>query len=357
MEENSPPREPEVFFCDLCQESIPEKELARGMAVEIQGRRVCQRCRRKLVPPLPSARWAALFAFLALAAAAGSAGLVYLQKRELGAGLREVLARMDALEEGRAEEARTRAEALREVGKDLRRLDGALGEAGKTWNGVSARVASLESALQSFRKELLGREKGMEEKFLSLAERLSALEAAVGKSGRTLLDLSKGMETLAGRLDRLQASSQSPPAEAKGEAPGEEKPAAPGEKLAGLAEELKSSEPDRRWKAVESLEKIPSPQAVRLVARALSDPDIWVRRLAAEALGRMGLTEAVGPLIRALADKEPMIRAAAAASLRTLTGKNFGFDPNGSPAARRRAMGLWKAWWARKEQKKAGPKG
>ena len=44
-----------------------------------------------------------------------------------------------------------------------------------------------------------------------------------------------------------------------------------------------------------------------------------------------------------------MIRAAALASLKTLTGKSFGFDPNGSPGSRKRALGLWKAWWSKRK--------
>ena len=88
-----------------------------------------------------------------------------------------------------------------------------------------------------------------------------------------------------------------------------------------------------------------SPEAARLVAGVLEDPDLWVRRLAAEVLGKLGGDPALEGLIKALGDAELVVRAAALGSLRKLTGEDNGFDPQASAADRRRAVQRWQAWW------------
>ncbi len=358
MEENSHPSEPEVYFCDLCQESIPERDLLEGKAVEIQGRRVCRRCRARLVPPLPSARVAAFLSFFALLAAAGAAGLVLLQKKDTDQWRRAQASRRQTWEaqwKSAGEEARKEREAL---GKGLRALEGRVGETEKSMAGLAQAQKNLSAALEALKNDLFSLRSALTGKMLTLAERLSALEAALGETRK---GVEKRLASLFDLFKRMEAPRSLPLPGLPGENPSPSPKASPGpssqEELARLEKQLQSPEADQRWKAVESLEKMPGPQAVRLVARALQDKDIWVRRLAAEVLGRMGREEAVGPLIEALADPEAMIRAAALASLRTLTGKSFGYDPNASPGARKRALLLWRAWWEKRKGSGKSPKG
>ncbi len=358
MEENPPAQEPEVFFCDLCQESIPERDLLEGRAVEVQGRRVCRRCRARLVPPLPSARLAAVLAFLALLAAGAAAGLLLLQKREADQWRRARASWEDGWtvrwEAGR-EEARREREALR---KALQSLGKRVGGAEKTLGELARARKTLSDALEALKKDMFALRTSLTGKMLVLAERLSALETALGGTRKGVEELSRRFASLSKQivvprslpLPGLPRESGSPSPQVSPKAPSEKE-------LARLEKQLQSPEADQRWKAVEALEKMAGPEAVRLVARALQDKDIWVRRLAAEVLGRMGREEAIGPLIEALSDPEAMIRAAALASLKTLTGKTFGYDPNTSPGARKRALLLWRAWWEKRKGGGKSPKG
>ncbi len=357
MEDSLPQAEPEVFFCDLCQESIPEQDLLSGQAVEIQGRRVCRVCRRKLVPPLPSARWAAFLALLAFLAAAGAGTFLLFQKKDLDRWRREEVSRREALARAWKQEGERSRAQVETLEKEVRALGGRLERVGKFQADLARTQADFMAALEAVKKDFFSLRASLEGKVLTLAERLSALETALEGNRKGIEKLAKGLAQL---KQRAPSPVPSPPRSAKGaslpKAP--EAPARPARAdLAKLEKMLGSSEADQRWKAVEALEKVHSPRAVLLVCKALQDPDIWVRRLAAEALGRMGKAEAVGPLIEALADQESMIRAAALASLKTLTGKSFGFDPSGSPGARKRALNLWRAWWAKQKEKGKSPKG
>ena len=49
-------------------------------------------------------------------------------------------------------------------------------------------------------------------------------------------------------------------------------------------------------------------------------------------------------LIYALNDSKPQVRQIALQALGILTGQNKGFDPNGSPEARQKAVDQWKKW-------------
>ncbi len=358
MEENSPPQEPEVYFCDLCQESIPERDLLEGRAVEIQGRRVCRGCRGRLVPPLPSARLAAVLAFLALLAAAGTGGLVLLQKKEVDQ-LRRAQASWEkgwtARWEAGKEEARGERETLR---KALQGLGNRLGGAERSLGEMLQARKNLFAALEAVKKDMFSLRTTLTGKILTTEERLSAMETVLREARKGIHDLSRRLAALCNVIDAPRSLPLPGLPQDSGSSSPKAPPSPPSKKeLALLEKQIQSSEADQRWKAVESLEKISGPQAVRLVARALQDKDIWVRRLAAEVLGRMGREEAVGPLIEALSDPELMIRAAALTSLRTLTGKSFGYDPNASPGARRRALLLWKAWWEKRKGNEKSPKG
>lgn len=78
----------------------------------------------------------------------------------------------------------------------------------------------------------------------------------------------------------------------------------------------------------------------------LDSPYPALRRETAEELGRRGRWDAVPRLIARMGDDDVGVRAASAASLRRLTNRFFGFDPEGRLTARRRATDRWREWWA-----------
>ena len=82
----------------------------------------------------------------------------------------------------------------------------------------------------------------------------------------------------------------------------------------------------------------------------MADPDPELRRAAALAAGAKGkdrVAEFADMLVELTADKEGLVAQAARASLKSLTGQDFGPEPMAGPDERTKAAAAWKEWWAR----------
>ena len=91
---------------------------------------------------------------------------------------------------------------------------------------------------------------------------------------------------------------------------------------------------------------------MRMTAKTLNDMmrdrDRELRRgaaLAVAAKGKDRLHEFAPMLIRLIADDESMVAQASRATLKALTGQDFGPAPDASPAERGRAVIAWRSWW------------
>jgi HEAT repeat protein len=94
-----------------------------------------------------------------------------------------------------------------------------------------------------------------------------------------------------------------------------------------LAAGLHDHDRDVRIAACEALGKHGGPQAAQELSRALKeDSDVDVRLAAARGLGESRSTEAIHPLGDALEDQDPAIQHRAMASMKKVSGKDFGSD-------------------------------
>lgn len=92
---------------------------------------------------------------------------------------------------------------------------------------------------------------------------------------------------------------------------------------------LRDADPSVREEAARALQRIHAPEAVEpLMAATRRDreDETPVRVQAAAALGQYAEPRVVEQLIATLADESLAVNAAAVASLRTLTGQDFGYD-------------------------------
>jgi HEAT repeat protein len=94
-----------------------------------------------------------------------------------------------------------------------------------------------------------------------------------------------------------------------------------------LAAGLHDHDRDVRIAACEALGKRGGPQAAQELSRALSeDADVDVRLAATRGLGESRSTEAIHALGDALEDQDPAIQHRAIASMKKVSGKDFGTD-------------------------------
>jgi hypothetical protein len=110
--------------------------------------------------------------------------------------------------------------------------------------------------------------------------------------------------------------------------------------------ELKDASAGNRWNAVTVLGDTDDPRVVPHLLPMLSDDDVFVRMATARVLGDLGSAAAIPGLIDALSDAQAAVREAAVVALRLLSGRDYRFDPLGKEGDRNKAQSSWRKWWA-----------
>ena len=383
----------ELLFCDVCNESVPLKDLDDGRAVRRKGRVVCSSCegamshgrdddepvadapRSPSGPPEPKrsaarepravpaaagrggpgsgAGLAAFGAFLGLAGIAAAVGGGFWLKDGLDA---ERVARLEAQENlrGRIEASGQRVEAA------LRADSGTLQE---EVGLLRAELGSLRERIEEAAQEERERTDGLRAELGSNGQRLTALEALggrlddlsleIGKVGRFTADLHAQQLRITERLEALREDVGDVRDLASvdvGALLGAGPDAAPDAGVdrapwLDFVGDLKSQSESVRWQAVQSIGQAGDPAAAEYLTPMLNDPDIFVRMAAARNLGDLGAPLGIPALIDALEDPEESVRESAAVSLRAMTEKDFRFEPGDKEADRAKAVKRWREWW------------
>ena len=372
----------EIYFCDLCNESVPQGDLERGRARMENGRVICQACEAAMSPegegpegpakgaaasagdkpptqapaapgatPAPAAApgggatgtVAVLLGSLALVTACAlAAGLFAV----FDARLRDLEGQLSESESGRRED---RLRLAQEWRRDLQELDARVGiltertEAARDERGGLGErletLADLRGQLQGLEERLQGQLDAQDERALQKSElQAGDLDLLTDR----LRDLEAEFLRLAGRLDAGPAVAATAEPAVASEPAGEEAPS-----WMGLVADLKSQNSGERWQAVQELGSTRDARVAPHLAPMLKDPDIFVRMATARILGDLGALVAVPSLIDALEDPEASVREAAVVSLRSLTDQDFRFNPGGKEADRAKRVKAWREWWSR----------
>ena len=384
----------EIRFCDICNESVPVSDLSTGRAFERKGRVVCASCDLAMsatraqegaagsdaagpnaansgstgfgtasgaafpvgtgvgygqVPPhaaMPVAapsprREGGVAAVLAAVALIGVAAVAYLTREEIDRAA-ELSAERNtwlaaAVEQDRARDQREVGERLRSLGEELALLregqamraaqsDAATAEMVARLDGLSAEMAAFAEELPHWEQRLLAVQNAPE----------PALVELEGRVGQLQEDLHVLLSAFYETLPRIGAAAT----------PAQDASTEPPAYLAHLSD-LSAEDANERWAALETLGQLGDAAAAEHVTALLVDEDLFVRMAAARVLGKLGATSAAPALIEALEDGDPSMREAVLLALRTITGRNISFDPNGSPAERSRQVNEWRNWWKR----------
>ncbi len=313
-------------------------------------------------PPAPSAhpvhapRGGSGGVWLALLGLAFTGGAIFVLDGRIQESERRAAETTHALEDRTQELAalKRRATELADGQRDVeRRTMQHLAEEKSQRESMAAEMAKIQQENSAVREQIAG-----------LGTQISTLEQ---KSGSGSFDLEKRFAALSARVahnedasrnlvDKMAALEAAPPAPTVTEnAPAG--PAAATEapwhlQLAGL----KSDKNSTRWEAVTALGATKDPETVPYLTPMLKDPDLFVRMATARVLGDMQSKAAVPALIDALEDGESAVREAVNLSLRSITNKDFKFDPLGVEAERARRVKAWRDWW-KKESGSETPSG
>ncbi|MFT4540088.1 MAG: hypothetical protein ACI841_005098 [Planctomycetota bacterium] len=395
----------EIYFCDLCNESVPQADLDASRAFLRKGRAVCAACDRAMgggiggggessiglalhaeggggtalqAPPRtevdPSAPRGTSHAAIstrqaAAKAQAGSSGgpvaLLAIVALIFTAGSFAVISlRMRETEVLRADERRTAA-------TQLAGLEARMGEMfGRMQVRLDASQTQNTAALAALRQEIGDRLSGFERE-------LSGLRGEASDLSQDLSDLStkvgldkKDTERV---LDRISATQQSttmavnefqlsmdqrlivveeyqraslsgvgPVGMGAGGAPA----GAPNQPTwHGLLPDLKHEHEGIRLEAVYALGETGDRAVVPHLSPLLEDDNLFVRMATIQTLKNLNARQTVPALIDALEDEESAVREAAMLALHQLTNREFRFEPLASIAERAKRVKAWRDWW------------
>lgn len=351
-----------LYFCDLCNESIPQADLDLGRAVRRNERLICAACEgamsgapqrpeaaaaavpaaarpaagREGAPPSSLAAVALAFSSVSLVAGVGLGAYLFWHLEERTGKLAQEL---NDLERSAPEHARTVSAALAE---ESRAREGELAETRTAVRALQARLQELEpvGAQQAALERKLERVDDRLGTLDDLASRVQHQSGQLDQLSATVAALSAGRS---GPTEPAPAVAQ-PSAEAKAPAPpvAQERGAAEWERWLG---DLSSAEAGTRWQAVQAIGGTHDPAVVTHLLPMLRDSDIFVRMAACRHLGDLNTVEAIPGLIDTLADEEAAVREAALVALRRLSGQSIPFDPLGKEGDRTKRVKDWRDWW------------
>lgn len=352
-----------LYFCDLCNESIPLQDIKENRAATIQGKIFCRKCN-------PLNELAATESPAAPAAAAANGGgwlpvaVLGLGAAVIGGGywIHGILDRHGLLNEPRATDARdANADRLDRIDTTLRELESRLAssagaaDAAKLVRSMSdsldkvvGDVARLDGQLNRLQEALQGTG-DLREQVDRMALRLDESQqkdtqfaAALGQMQAVLTELQ----------DRPAVVVATPPLDA-GATPDGVDPAAvaPDPELMAILDRLSSKAPLERWEAVDRVRRRKDKALVPYVLPLLDDRDPLVRAQAIYTLGVLNASAAVPKLIKLLRDDVDTIREEALSSLITITGQNMRFQVDGSKDEREKGIRKWEDWLAKNKDK------
>lgn len=351
-----------LYFCDLCNESIPLQDIKENRAATIQGKIFCRKCN-------PLNELAATEPQAAPPAPAKSSGwvpgaVVVLAAIVVGGGyaLYGILDRHGLLKPPRASDARdATTDHLDRIDASLRDLENKLvasagaADTTKLVRGLSdsidkvvGDVARLDGQLNRLQEALHG-SGDLREQVDRMALRLDESQQKVTQFASALGQIQATLTELQERPPVIVAT---PPTEGgEGSAAPDPSAVAPDPELMAILDRLSSKAPLERWEAVDRVRKRKDKALVPYVLPLLDDRDPLVRAQAIYTIGVLGASEAVPKLIKLLRDDVDTIREEALASLIAITGQNLRFAVDGSKDEREKGIRKWEDWLAKNKDK------
>ena len=380
-----------IQFCDLCNESVPEGDFAKGKAVMRNGRVVCSTCDNVMSPqkpllqsqsagvpdatrlsagvgpgpgsvpdsmpswsaapaPAPVHRrlrlgmsraggggaWVGVLALLTLGCSAWYFWQVLTIQRlegarangELTSGMERLESNLDRFSlSAQRREEDMEARMQSRWNRQQEKVETLVTKYGQDLVAANERLTALDAGL--IQLQLAQRTDGVE-----LGRRMDDLLAQSMKSRLELDVLAARVEDSRNALAQSASTQRTLVVE-------QPQAAAYAAEVADLASDVAGT----RWNAVSALGETGDPAVVPHLIPLLKDDDVFVRMAVARVFGDLGAPVAIEPLIAALADEEPIVREAAMAALHILTGRDFRFDPHAKSGERIKRVNAWKDWW------------
>ena len=375
----------DIYFCDICNESVPQTDLALGMAFRRGERVVCTSCDQAMsnepdenwaeedpsaspdaaesnedvqaaappvVSPVPGMDakpervrgkpvglgFMVGFLFFLLLLSLGFSAYLWFEgdkaKSEFQASL-AALEKEDETSTSRFKDLQANLDRqVREKDEHVRgTLESMRGDTDEKFAVLGNRLGRNENSLEGLRQSTAEDRRALE------GGAKDALEVA-GVASKATEAMEEDLGYLVDRVTALEEVLEGGMVSAGGGDSGKQP------NWYSHLPELKDASAGNRWNAVTVLGDTGDPRVVPHLLPMLGDDDVFVRMATARVLGDLGIPSAIPGLIDALSDRQAAVREAAVVALRVLSGKDFRFDPLGKEGDRAKAQGTWRKWWA-----------
>ncbi|MDG1405613.1 MAG: HEAT repeat domain-containing protein [Planctomycetota bacterium] len=331
----------ELFFCNVCQQSVPQISLDTGNAVRHGDRVICPDCADTLVIATelePSKReWSIspiVIVFFTITWAVFA--YMYVEQQRffdaVTASNKEAVSNNNRLSA-----ANTRLE---------RALENKIGDSATRAKIERDKLTSVIENGDNKLRDALSRQANALAEFESLPSQFSAMSSKLNLSQieiSTIADSAR--EIRAGQLvlrDKISAVERQV---AAAPTPVDVEESFFDSRVQSILQDLESSDPNTRFAALEDIADHNDPNLVPYVAPLLYDSYEFCRYQAATTLRQWSALSATPQLIEALDDTFEFVRKEVNAALEAVTKNSVGYNHKDDDAARAASQQAWRDWW------------
>jgi hypothetical protein len=331
----------ELYFCNVCQQSVPQVSLDTGNAVRHGDRVICPDCadtlviatelepRRKVWSMSPivvvffTITWA-VFAYM------------YVEQQRffetVEASSRDAVSNNNRLS---AKNAELQSDIESQIGAAATR---AKMERDKLSVVIENGDNKLRDAL-SRQANTLAELESLPSQFSGMASKLNLSNVEISTIADSAREIRAGQIVLRDKVSAVERQMAAAPS------PVDVEESSFDSRVQGIIRDLQNSDPNTRFAALEDIADRSDPNLVPYVLPLLQDSYEFCRYQAATTLRQWSALSATPQLIEALDDSFEFVRKEVNAALEAVTKNSVGYNHKDDDAARAASQQAWRDWW------------
>ena len=331
----------ELFFCNVCQQSVPQISLDTGNAVRHGDRVICPDCADTLVIATelePRRKGWSISPIVAVFFAITWAVFAYMyveQQRFFNAvsvSNKEAVSNNNRLSAANAE---LQSALENKIGDSATR---AKIERDKLTSVIENGDNKLRDAL-SRQANALAEFESLPSQFSAMSSKLNLSQIEISTIADSAREIRAGQLVLRDKVSAVERQVAAAPA------PVDVEESSFDSRVQSIIQDLQNSDPNTRFAALEDIADHNDPNLVPYVAPLLYDSYEFCRYQAATTLRQWSALSATPQLIEALDDTFEFVRKEVNAALEAVTKNSVGYNHKDGDAARAASQQAWRDWW------------